>query len=99
MLFDLPNTAATFQGLMNAVFKEQLRKFLVMFFDGILVHSKNLTQHLKHLKVRIGLLRTNSLFAKFSKYNFGGSRVEYLGHVVTRFRVSTGPSKISSIKE
>lgn len=84
---------------MNAVFKEQLRKFVLVFFDDILLYSKDVSHHLEHLKIVLDLLRKNTLFAKFSKCSFGGSRVEYLGHIVTGAGVYTNPTKIEAIKE
>jgi hypothetical protein len=68
---------------MNHIFKPYLRKFILVFFDDILVYSGDMRSHLSHLKTTLELLRQNNLFAKMSKCKFGSDEVEYLGHIVT----------------
>jgi hypothetical protein len=67
MPFGLTNAPATFQSLMNEVFRDHLRKFILVFFDDILVYSRTLTDHYKHLKVVLEILREHQLVAKANK--------------------------------
>ena len=71
MPFGLTNAPSTFQALMNAVFKPYLRKFVLVFFDDILVYSRTFDDHLSHIAIVLNLLRCNTLYAKRSKCSFG----------------------------
>lgn len=99
MPFGLTNAPATFQGLMNAVFKNFLRKFVLIFFDDILVYSKTMEEHIIHLEHVFQLMRQNKLFAKGSKCAFAVDKVEYLGHFISGTGISTDPAKIQAVKE
>ena len=70
MPFGLTNASATFQSLMNQVFQPYLRKFILAFFDDILVYSATLEDHVHHLRTMLELLRGHQLYAKKSKCAF-----------------------------
>ncbi|KAJ4765914.1 polyprotein [Rhynchospora pubera] len=97
MPFGLTNAPASFQNLMNDVFKEELRKSVLVFFDDILVYSKSWEEHLQHLEIVFQKLRAHRLFAKMSKCAFGVERVDYLGYIISKDGVATDASKIEAI--
>ncbi|WOG95151.1 hypothetical protein DCAR_0414454 [Daucus carota subsp. sativus] len=81
--FGLTNAPATFMDLMNRVFKKYLDKFVIVFIDDILIYSKTEAEHAEHLRMVLGILRKEKLYAKFSKCEFWLKKVQFLGHVVS----------------
>jgi hypothetical protein len=70
MSFGLTNAPAYFMYLMNKVFMEYLDRFIVVFIDDILVFSKTMEEYEEHLRLVLEKLRSNQLYAKFSKCEF-----------------------------
>ncbi|GJW82517.1 putative reverse transcriptase domain-containing protein [Tanacetum coccineum] len=70
MPFGLTNAPAVFMDLMNRVCKPYLDKFVIVFIGDILIYSKNKEDHGEHLKTILNLLRSEKLYAKFSKCDF-----------------------------
>ena len=99
MPFGLTNGPATFQSLMNFVFRKFLRKFVLIFFDDILVYSDSLEAHEGHLRIVFEVMRSNNLFVKESKCEFGTEKVEYLGHYIEKKGISTDPNTIKAVAE
>jgi len=99
MPFGLTNAPSTFQGLMNSIFKPFLRKFVLVFFDDILIYNKSWKDNVQHVVGVLKLLEEKQLYAKTSKCFFGVQEVEYLGHIVSHEGVKVDPSKIKAIKE
>jgi hypothetical protein len=96
MSFGLTNASAYFMYLMNKVFMEYLDKFVVIFIDDILIFSKT-EEHEKHQRMVLEKLRSNQLYAKFSKCEFWLTEVAFLEHVISARGVSVDPSKVKNV--
>ena len=98
MPFRLMNAPSTFQALMNDNFHKHLRKFVLVFFDNILVYSRDLQSHVHHLEVVLSILRNQKLYANMRKCHFTQLKLEYLSHIISADRVAANPSKIEAMQ-
>ncbi|KAF0891596.1 hypothetical protein E2562_010585 [Oryza meyeriana var. granulata] len=99
MPFGLCNAPATFQALMNDVLRPFLRRFVLVFFDDILIYSTSWADHLRHLRAVLTELRRQRLFVKRSKCAFGVTSVSYLGHIISGAGVAMDPAKVQAIHD
>ncbi|GKA81952.1 putative reverse transcriptase domain-containing protein [Tanacetum coccineum] len=98
MPFGLTNAPAVFMDLTNRMCKPYLDKFVIVFIDDILIYSKNKEEHGEHLKTILNLLRSEKLYAKFSKCDFWLDSMQFLGHVIDNSGVHVDPAKIEAIE-
>ncbi|GJZ69260.1 putative reverse transcriptase domain-containing protein [Tanacetum coccineum] len=98
MPFGLTNAPAVFMDVMNRVCRPYLDKFVIVFIDDILIYSKTREKHVEHLRLVIGLLKKEKLYAKFSKCEFWLKEVQFLRHVINGNRIHVDPSKIEVVK-
>ena len=97
--FGLTNAPGTFMHLMHETFRQHLDNFVLVFLDDILIFSKTLEEHERHVKQVLDTLRAEKLYAKESKCDFFKTEVEFLGHLVGREGVRMMEDKVKAIGE
>ncbi|XP_066316099.1 uncharacterized protein [Miscanthus floridulus] len=95
--FGLSNAPATFQVLMNDVLRPFLRRFVLVFFNDILIYSLSWTEHLRHMGLVFTALRAHDLFLKRSKCSFGALSVTCLGHVISADGFAMDSDKVAAV--
>ena len=82
---------------MNRIFRQYLRRFVLAFFDDILIYNSDLASHVKHLEVVPEILAREQLFANQKKCSFAQPQIDYLGHIVSTAGVAADPSKLDAM--
>ena len=99
MPFGLTNAPATFQRLMNEIFKQDLFKHVLIFLDDLLVYSETPAEHLVHLEKVFQKLRAAGLKLKPKKCDLFQTQVNYLGHVLDKTGIRPDPKKLDAVRE
>jgi hypothetical protein len=82
---------------MNHIFRDQLRKLVLVFFDDILIYSRSWKEHMRHLDELLSIMEAQSLYAKESKCMFSMTKIIYLGHIISAKGVQVHQEKIRAI--
>ncbi|SJL14660.1 uncharacterized protein ARMOST_18125 [Armillaria ostoyae] len=100
MFFGLTNSPATFQWMMNDIFKDLISEGKVtIYLDDILIFTKELDEHRRIVQRVLQKLRENKLFLKAEKCEFEVLETEYLGVIISEGQIRMDPVKLAGIAE
>ena len=97
MPFGLKNAGATYQRLVNIMFKEPISKTMEVYVDDMLVKSKVASDHISHLADTFNILRTYCMKLNPLKCAFGVASRKFLGVMVNQQGIEANLEKIHAL--
>jgi len=82
---------------MNFIFRSWLRRYVLEFFDDILVYSTSWEEYTSDLRIVFALLLQHQFFVNGKKCHFGKQSVEYLGHIISFGGVAMDLTKVQTV--
>ena len=99
MPFGLCNAPATFQRVMNNMFRDMIGKVLFVYIDDITIYTKTFQEHMAVLEEVLRRIKNNGMSLKPKKCTIAAQEVHLLGHIINRDGIKTDPAKISAVKD
>jgi hypothetical protein len=101
MFFGLTNSPATFQMIMDSIFREEIAsRDVIIYMDDILIATtRSLKSHSNLVTHILKKLQDNNLFLRPEKCHFHKKEVEYLGVIVEKGQVKIDPTKVQVITD
>src|ERR1043165_7042889 len=99
MSFGLNNALATFQKLMNKILRKYLYKFCIVYFDDIIIYSRNVKEHRKHVKLVLQAIKEAGLKMKLSKCKWFQEELTFVGYVINKEGIKLDTRNLDKIRE
>ncbi|KAG0441028.1 Retrovirus-related Pol polyprotein from transposon [Dictyocoela muelleri] len=88
MPFGLINAPFTFQRVMNKICGSMLYSFVFVYLDDVIIFSKDLNEHLKHIEMIFDKIREFGFRLNIEKCKFLKSQISFLGFDVENNKIS-----------
>jgi len=98
MPFELKNTLATFQRLINNTLREYLNDFAITYLDDILIYSDDLKMHRSHMHKVLEKLNKRALYVKKSKSRFKTKEIKFLDYVIQSEQIKKNSKKMNAVR-
>ncbi|KAJ4713136.1 Retrovirus-related Pol polyprotein from transposon 17.6 [Melia azedarach] len=99
MPFGLKNAGATYQRLVNKLFKEQIGRTMKIYVDDMITKSMKIADHVPHLRGTFDVLRKFGMKLNPEKCAIGVAAGKFLGYMVHQRGIEANPEKIKAIVE
>ena len=100
MFFGLTNSPATFQTMKNDIFRDLIMEgFVYVYLDDVLIFSQTLAKHQNVVYQVLQQLCEHQLYLRPDKCEFGHTKIEYLGLVISEGKTEMDPIKVCGVTE
>jgi len=100
MFFEMTNSPATFQTMMNDIFRTVIAEgIVVVYLDDILIFMKTEEEHERAVRRVLEILAEHKLFLRLEKCEFHWKQIKYLRLVISENKVAMDPVKVARVRD
>jgi hypothetical protein len=99
MPFGLANAAASFQNMVNEIFKHMIDLSIVTYIDDILIYSQTKEEYEKLVKEVLSRLQKWDLGISIDKCEFHKSEIQFLGYMISDMGINMAQDTVQTVME